>query len=227
MKTVTAVNIKTNIDKRAVCQYLGYKNQTPPSFILSLIDSQLARAYQLIKPAYTYILKAIEGIKRHEVFLEDSLVLSSKTVSYVLSDCEWVAVFLSTIGRDLEEEISKLMERGEMLSATILDAIGTEAVEKTTDRLQDDIEKLAKKMGCQATLRYSPGYCDWNVTQQEVIFQTIDSTALGVKLTSSCMMVPLKSVSGIIGIGKFDKTKPPPCFKCNKKVSCPYKRTRL
>ena len=227
METVTASNIKTNIDKKAVCQYLGYKDGTPPTSILSLLDSQIAMAYKLIKPAYNYALKAIEDIKGREVFLEGPLVFTSQTLSYVLSECECVAVFLSTIGRDLEEECSKLMEKGEMLQATTLDAIGTEAVEKTADKLQDDIAELAKKMGCQATLRYSPGYCDWDVTQQKVIFQAIDSTALGVKLTANCMMVPLKSISGIIGIGKFDKTKPPPCFECNRKVSCPYKRTRL
>jgi len=223
MKTITAVNI----DRNEVCRYLGYKGHTPPAFISSLIDSQIARAYKLIKPTYTYALKAIQSIKGCEVFLEGSLVLTAQTVSYVLSDCEFVAILLTTIGPDLEKESSNLMESGETLKATILDAIGSEAVEKTADRLQDHVEDLAEKMGCQATLRYSPGYCDWDVAQQEVLFKAIDSTVLGVKLTANCMMVPLKSVSGIIGIGKFDKTKPPPCLECSRKASCPYKRTRL
>jgi hypothetical protein len=222
MKTITAVNI----DKKEVCRYLGYNGRSPPASI-SLIDSQIARAYKLIKPAYTYELKAIDSIQGDEVFVKGSLVFTSKTISYVLSNCEWVVVFLVTIGNDLEEESSKLIEKGEMLKATILDAIGTEAVEKTACNLQDAIEGIAKTMACQATLRYSPGYCDWDVNQQKVIFQAIDSTSLGVRLTKGCMMVPLKSISGIIGIGKLDKTKHPPCLTCSRKGSCPYKRTRL
>jgi len=221
------ITTTVDIDKKAVYQCLGYMNHTPTPFISSEIDSQIVGAYQLIKPVYTYALKAIESIKGHKVFLEDYLVLTSKTVSYVLSDCDYAAIFLSTIGFNLEEEMTKLLEKDDMLSAIILDAIGTEAIEKTADKLQGDVEGLAKTMGCRATLRYSPGYCDWNVKQQEVIFQVIDSTALDVKLTASCMMVPLKSVSGIIGIGKFDKTKPPPCVRCKKIASCPHKRIRL
>lgn len=224
MKTITTVNI----DKNEVYRYLGYKGHTPSTSVSSLIDSQIGMTYRLIKPTYTYSLKAIESIKGREVFVEDSLVFISRTISYVLSDCEYVAVFLATIGNDLGKESSKLMEKDEMLKATTLDAIGTEAVEKAADKLQDDIEKLAKTMGCQTTLRYSPGYCDWDVSQQKALFQALDSTSLGVKLTESCMMVPEKSISGIIGIGKFDVTKPPPCLVvCGKRASCPYTRTRL
>ena len=223
MKTITAVNI----DKNEVCRYLGYNGHNPTASISSLIDLQIARAYKLIKPAYTYALKAIDSVRGDEVLVDGSLVFTSKIVSCMLSDCEWVAMFAATIGNDLEEESLKLVEKGEMVKAAILDAIGTEAVEKAACKLQDAIEGIAKTMGCQATLRYSPGYCDWDINQQKVIFQAIDSTSLGVRLTESCLMVPLKSISGIIGIGKLDKTKPPPCLVCSRKASCPYKRTRL
>ncbi len=223
VKTITAVNI----DKNEVCRCLGYKDHSPPASISSLVNCQIARAYKLIKPTYTYELRAIDHIQGDEVFLEGSLVFTSKIISYGLSDCEWVVVFLVTIGNGLEEESSKLMEKGEMLKAAILDAIGSEAVERTAYKLQDAIEGIAEMMGRQATLRYSPGHCDWDINQQKVIFQAIGSTSLGVRLTESCLMVPLKSISGIIGIGTFDKTKPSPCLMCSRRGSCPYKRTRL
>jgi len=221
MKTITAVNI----DKNEVCRYLGYKGDKPSKDISSLIDSEIARAYKLIKPIYTYALKAIDSVRNHEVFLEGPLVFTSRTISYVLSDCEWVAVFLVTIGDDLEKESLKLIEKGDMLKATILDAIGSEAADKAAGKLQDVIEGIAKTKERQITLRYSPGYCDWDVSQQKLLFQAIDSASVGVRLTESCMMVPLKSISGIIGIGKLDTTKPPPCVAvCRQAATCTYKR---
>lgn len=225
MNKITAITVE--IDKNEVYRYLSYNGHAPPAFVSSLIDSQIEKAYKLIKPTYTYSLKAINDIRGHKVFLEGSLILISGDISYVLSDCKYVAIFLVTIGKDLERECLKLNKKNRMLEAIMLDAIGTEAVEKTACKLEDAIEELAKMMECQATLRYCPGYCDWDITQQKTIFQAIDSTSIGVKLTEGCMMAPLKSISGIIGIGKFDKTKPPPCLACGRKESCPYKRERL
>ena len=118
-----------------------------------------------------------------------------------------------------------LMGKGEMLEATVLDAIGSEAVAQTLYRLRDDVKGIAQANRCQATVQYAPGYCDWDVSQQKVLFQAIDSTSVGVRLTESCLMIPSKSVSGVIGIGKFDTAKPPPCLVvCNKRESCTHKR---
>lgn len=223
MKTVTPVEV--NIDRDEVCRRLGYQNRSPSAATLSLIDSQIAKAYKLIKPIYTYELKAIEEVRGQDILVEDSLVFTSKTVSYVLSDCRWAAVYLATIGKELDEEMAELMEKGEMLEATILDAVGTQAVAQTLYKLRDIVKGIAKANQCQATVQYAPGYCDWDISQQKVLFQAIDSTSLSVRLTESCLMMPQKSVSGVIGIGKFDTTKPPPCLVvCSKRESCMHKR---
>ncbi len=132
---------------------------------------------------------------------------------------------LATIGNSLSGEASRLMETGKTSKAVVLDAIGTEAIVQVSYKLQDAIKEIAKANGCQAAIRYSPGYCDWHLSQQKVLFQTIDSASVGVRLTESCLMIPLKSVSGTIGIGKFETTKPPPCLAvCDKRASCTHKR---
>ena len=217
--------VDVDINREEICPRLGYKARAPSVSIFSLIDSQIATARNLIKPIYTYELKTINDVRGHEVFVEGSLVFISKTVSYVLYDCKRVAVFLVTIGNGLDEEMSKLMVKGQTLEATILDAIGTEAVIQSCRRLQDVIRGIAQSDGCRATIRYSPGYCDWDVSQQKVLFQAMDSDSVGVRLTASCLMIPSKSISGVIGIGQFDTAKPPPCLAvCSKRASCSHKR---
>ena len=117
------------------------------------------------------------------------------------------------------------MEKGEMLEGTILDFVGTEAVAQTLYKFWDVAKEIAQANQCQATVQYAPGYCDWDVSQQKVLFRAIDSTSVGVRLTESCLMIPQKSVSGIIGIGQLDTTRPPPCLVvCSKRASCTHKR---
>jgi len=52
------------------------------------------------------------------------------------------------------------------------------------------------------TNRYSPGYCGWNITGQKILFSLLPEYFCGIELTDTCLMLPIKSVSGIIGIGR-------------------------
>ena len=49
--------------------------------------------------------------------------------------------------------------------------------------------------------RYSPGYCGWHITAQRKLFAALQPAAIGVSLNASCLMEPLKSVSGVILAG--------------------------
>ena len=223
MKTTTG--IKINIDSNRVCQRLGYQARSPSASILSTIESQIAKADQLVKPDYLYEVKPIEYIDGEKFSLGEPFVFTSKVVSYALSDCQWAAVYIATTGTNLEEEMSRLVEEGQILEATILDAIGSEAINRVFCHLRDTIKELARARECRATIKYSPGYCDWHINQQRILFQIVDSTLIGVRLTENCLMMPRKSVSGIIGIGKLDAVKPPPCLAvCDNRVSCAIKR---
>ena len=64
--------------------------------------------------------------------------------------------------------------------------------------LQENIDKL----GWKHTNRFSPGYCGWHVAQQQMLFPLFDSHTCGVQLTDSSLMIPIKSVSGIMGVGR-------------------------
>jgi cobalamin-dependent methionine synthase I len=136
-----------------------------------------------------------------------------------------VAIFLATIGSRLEDGVSQLMSKRQILKATILDAVGSEAAEKTACYIEDRVRELASSNGAEITLRYSPGYCDWDITQQRVLFEAMDSAPLGVELTEECLMVPRKSVSGIIGVGRFESKilRFSPCRFCTKR-DCPSRR---
>ncbi len=224
---VKAINdFEIEIDKDEVCRYLGYrKDQGPRSSISSLIDEEIDDAYELIQPSCFYQLMDIKRVRRPRVILEDSLTITSEVLSRVLGHCHRVAIFLTTIGQGLENKVAELMAEGQMLKATVFDAVGSEAAEKTVCYLQERIGELANSDGSETTLCYSPGYCDWDITQQRVLFQAMNSAPLTVDLTEECLMVPRKSVSGIIGLGRFQKrgVRYSPCRHCTQ-MDCPSRR---
>lgn len=207
------------IDKEQVCRNLGYVPHCKLSpRVSSLIDEYSEQSYQLIEPAYSYIIKNIEGVRKSYVFIEGSIVFESDVIARLLSPCSKLALLVATIGSRLEEMVVQLSRHKRLLQAAVLDAIGSVAVENVADTVQEKIRNEAEEQGLVISRRFSPGYCDWTIRQQTEFFRAINRENAGVRLTESLLMVPQKSISGIIGIGtsqtRVDRYNP--CIKCNK-----------
>ncbi len=53
-----------------------------------------------------------------------------------------------------------------------------------------------------AVLPYSPGYCGWDLSGQRQLFAQLQPDAIGISLNDSCLMQPMKSVSGVFVAGE-------------------------
>lgn len=224
--TNDSVNINIEIDKKQVCRYIGYDDTHEMSArISSLFDDYAEHAHYLINPLYSYVIKNVEWARGSMALIEDSIIFKSQVIAQLLEHCNQVAILLVTIGKYLEETTSKLARDGLMLQATVLDAIGSDAVEKVADFVQGRIKEIAEAKGLFISRRFSPGYCDWNIGQQRMIFHALTGNTVGVRLTGECLMIPQKSISGIIGIGpSYDNVENyNPCKFCNKQ-DCPGRR---
>ena len=101
----------------------------------------------------------------------------------------------------------------------VFDILGSMIVETATDQLQNEIRKIANDMDMAITNRYSPGYCKWSVADQHKLFSFFPPNCCGISLTDSALMYPIKSVSGIIGLGKEVKFREYTCDLCSQ-VDC-------
>jgi len=189
-----------------------------PARISSLIDEYIENANHLIEPSYSYVIGDIELVHDSTVVIEGSIIFESQVIARLLEQCHKVAVFLVTIGKHLEETSCRLADDGLILQASVLDAIGSDATEKVADFVQDSIREMAGAQGFVTSRRFSPGYCDWDIGQQRAVFQAVDGDVVGIRLTKRCLMIPRKSISGIIGIGPSNSNVENynPCKTCNK-----------
>jgi hypothetical protein len=223
---VKAEMIDIGIDRAGVCRYLGYRSaDTPSAGIASLIDDCIAKSFPLIQPAFTCILRDVKSVEGRVSFLDDGSSFQSDVIARLLEHCDKVAVYVLTVGSQLEEMGSALAEDGFILEAYVVDSIGSSATEKLAEAVQQRIAEEAAAQRLCTSRRFSPGYCDWHIDQQSTIFQLVDGDSVGVHLTPDCLMVPRKSSSGIVGIGRCDGYVETynPCLTC-KKSRCPGRR---
>jgi hypothetical protein len=225
-----AVSDEIDIDKQQILSNIGYADDYQPSArITSLVNDYIENYHDFIASSYSYVIRDILSIEGNLVTVEDpiegSITLKSRVIARLLERCEKVAIFALTIGNHLEDMVAYLAENKLVLQATVLDAIGSSAAENLADYVSDRIGRLANLKGLVTSQRFSPGYCDWAVSQQKMVFKAMHGDNAGIRLTESLLMMPQKSVSGIIGIGLPDKGIEDynPCLTC-KKRNCPGRR---
>lgn len=200
-------DIKLNIDEEEVLRYQGYskkKVKEPNQNILQITKEEINRGYGLFKPRGIYsLIKITCFTSKGGINLENELVFRfSKSVINQLKGANHLLVGVVTIGDFLEKKVSELFSQGEYPQALALDAVGTVAVEDFSRGVRKLARQDAIEQGFKTSRHFSPGYGGWGVSQQEIIFKSIPADNIGVRLTEGYMMVPQKSLSWAIGVGK-------------------------
>ena len=205
------------ISKERVFRLLGKKDKRVSTRLLRKIDKHIAGLEKTIRPKVLYTTRNIEKIEGGTLTLEGGIKLKSAKISKTLRKCDWITFFLATIGEQVDDVIETSLSEKKLSDAYIYDAIGSAAVEATVDDFQNTIDKAAKAKNQRTTLRFSPGYCDWKISEQKQVFSVLENDLIDVDLSESYLMAPRKSVSGVFGIGSrdlVDKDETNPCKRC-------------
>ena len=125
---------------------------------------------------------------------------------------------MATIGGGIDREITRLVGENRFSVAYVLDCMGSVAVENMVEGFHQHMMARYASLDKGVSYRFSPGYCDWPITEQKNLFGLFDSEKIGITLLDSCLMWPRKSISGVFGIYN-DTQKAPynPCQDCSKK----------
>ena len=226
-------NIKLKIEEEEVLRYQGCHNNKLKKVnktIMKITREEIERGYNLFEPKGIYSPIKIKQISfsggRVDLKNGFSLYFSNSIIN-LLKGANYLVLGVATIGSSLENRVSKFFTQGEYPRAIALDAVGTVAVESLSRYIKNLICQEAKEQYFKTTRYFSPGYGDWDISQQKDIFKIIPTNKIGVSLTESCMILPRKSLSWVIGIGK-NITIPSKdnnsCQICQAK-NCQYRKT--
>jgi cobalamin-dependent methionine synthase I len=143
--------------------------------------------------------------------------------------CDQSIWFVATLGKKFDQKVKKLMKKHKYMDAYLLDTLGSIGIENLVNSFHHEFESYFEEFDRGVTLRFSPGYCDWDLEEQRTVFELVDTEDIGVDLTESCLMVPSKSVSGVFGVTEEpckSVTNSNPCLRCGKK-DCNMRREVL
>jgi hypothetical protein len=222
-ETETPLFYNPDFDLDFVERLLGrQKRDELPQTTRQRLHLQQGRLQDLIRPRIIWKEFGIAHADKSGVTLANGVVLQSRKMAWAMKDASGLIGFIATVGKQIDREIESLMDGGALVHSYIADALGSGAVESLADRFHSDMARMSTENKRSVGLRFSPGYCDWQVTEQQKLFSLLDSKVVGVKLADSCLMTPRKSISGVFGVfdnanTSVENKKHNPCRQCGKK----------
>lgn len=210
----------TEIRRNEVLLYLGYKGGGVPSDVAADIERCEALLMKTARP---------RAVWRRFPLLSDGtlggteLRPAGEDVRALLAGCDAAVLMGATLGAEAETLIRGAQVRN-MADAVILDACASAAIENVCDNLCEEIAASLAPM--YLTDRFSPGYGDMPLDQQEALCRVLDvGRRIGVSLSEGGLMIPQKSVTAIMGVSPVPvKKRHRGCAYCNMFDSCVYRK---
>jgi hypothetical protein len=158
------------------------------------LDELVALAQALIRPCAVYEV-AYTGAKGEGTVDVTGVTFHSPILRKNLDGANKVFPYIITVGPELERAASA---QDDLLKQYYLEEMANFALESVAGWLGGQLET---RYGVTGLANMSPGSLeDWPITEQTKLFSIFGDTerSIGVRLTDSMLMLPRKSISGIL-----------------------------
>ena len=161
---------------------------------LALAECLTREAEALGRPRAIYRISAVRQETDRSVGI-DGVTLTSRVLRVNLDQAERVFPFVATCGEELDRWVA---DQDDPMTRQVADVISEAALYLALGALK---QQLREKYHLTTISRMSPGSLeDWPLQEQKLLFRLLGDTeqTVGVRLTEDLMMVPRKSLSGIL-----------------------------
>lgn len=215
------------VDKTSIELFIGFEKENSPLPFPEIIEEVLEKAGDLpnIKGEYNIFKPVKLSSKNDQVLIHQTNLNIKEKIGTELMGISSAAIFLCTAGPEIQAWSKDLLKKGDPTTSYIIDVVGSEIAEAIAEKIHNELEYEMEEKGLSVTTRFSPGYCGWDMAEQHLIFSLFPDNFCNIRLTESALMDPIKSVSGIIGIGKNVRKRQYACNFCDRK-DCIYRKSR-
>ena len=179
-------------------RYLGVGETAPESLRRDMAETA-ALLTAALQPRFIYRYFSLEQEAGGFRVVGTELLLKGSTAETMLAQCRQCVLLACTLGVEFDAMLRREQVR-DMSRAVMLDACGSAWVESGCDAAETEL-RAALPEGMHLTDRFSPGYGDLPLEHQRVIGALLDAERrIGLHVTDSCLLNPMKSVTAVIGI---------------------------
>ena len=164
--------ILPDLPRAAIYARLGFKKKTTrlPTADQQEIDRRIDEASSLITLKGSFLRLPLVRRDERSVTLADTEALDSAKLSAFLRDCREALLLGATAGAAIMEAIGEKTRGGDMRTAVIYDATGSEMADAALDWIMDFVNRQIRREGkTLLARRFSAGYADFGLQNQQSI----------------------------------------------------------
>lgn len=200
--------------KENTLRYLGYTHTLLDDKMDALVEDCIQEIQAISTPRFMHHQYTLT---HHPLAIQElQLTLPYSDLEDLFDSCYSCIVVGCTLGQAVDRRL-KYLSKVDMTKMTVLDAAASSYIEYVCDEFE---EKLAFP---NRTFRFCPGYGNVDITLNKTLANTLNMQKLiGLTVQDSNILLPQKSMIGLIGIGdtKYQKH----CFTCIKKTDCEFRK---
>lgn len=157
------------------------------------------------------------------IVIDNSVTLCGRSLARLCANCRRVFLLGATLGASVDSLIRKA-QLTDMADALILDACASAEADRVCDMAEAEMLKETA-VGEYLTMRFSPGYGDVPVGESQKIISLLDThRKIGLSATAAGMLIPVKSITALIGISDRMENRGRSCSCCGIKDNCQYRK---
>jgi len=210
------------VSKSEVARYMGIKG-VPDENVSRIIDRYEKIVRERLRPNYVY--RECDILFNEDAVHIAGIKMTGNDIRKHLQGCTKAIVFAVTVSDEADKIIRQaaVIDMAESLAA---DCLCSAAVEQVCEKAEQEI--FSNINAPYRTWRFSPGYGDLPIDIQKDLLTLLNAQRrIGLTVTESCLLLPSKSVTAIIGIS--DTPVPERkrgCAVCPMRESCAFSKSR-
>ena len=139
------------------------------------------------------------------IFAGSGLNAPATLLETIYPQADALALTAVTSGAPVSEKITALFAAGDIVLGSLLDTAASEGTDCAARYMETYYHHHLTAHGrlghSPVVLCYCPGYCGWHISAQRGLFEVLSPEKIGITLRESCLMDPLKSISGVLIAG--------------------------
>lgn len=200
--------------KENALKYLGYLDNQVDSNTEILLNECLKELEQ-VTPKFMY---QIYTLTHHPLTIKElNLTINYPDLIDLFDSCDRIVIIACTLGLQLDQQL-RYYSKINLTKMTVMDALASSYIEIKCDEYE------AKQNFGKRTFRFCPGYGNVPLELNKNLANALNCSNkhIGLTVQESNLLLPQKSMIGLIGLGDEKLTKH--CFSCVNKENCMYRK---
>ncbi len=194
------------------------------SGVMCVVEEAVCEGHRLLDPVVVFSRNSVKENTPSQLNLANGVQLKNRFLAGQLAQAREMVAAVCSIGARIDRRITEAMHSNQIALGYVLNAFGGVALGQVVNRFCADLQAAAQASGLTTSCQFSPGLREWPVNQgQPALFALLPESAAYVQLSPSMQMIPLKSLSFVIGIGEGFSRQGEPCDLCEIRARCAYR----